>query len=183
MKSHNNKIKYIQTAAISIAILFSFTVKVLAADITIESVYYDLNKERTDRGLSSLSINPDLANAARLKSKDMINRHYFEHYAFGLTPWDFMKISGYNYLYAGENLAMDFATSEGMTKAWMNSPAHKENILNPDFKEVGIGVVKGTYTENGKAHETVMVTTMFGTQKPKILKVIDYLLGLIFPFR
>ena len=183
MKTENNKIKYIQISAISLAIIFSFTLKVFASDITNQNVLSGLNQERVARGLNPLVENADLDNAAKLKSKDMINRDYFEHYAYGLTPWNFMEISGYDYLYAGENLAMDFASTEGMVKAWMNSPAHKENILNSDFKEVGIGVVKGTYTEKGQDHETTMVTTMFGTQKPKILKIIDYIISIFVPFR
>jgi uncharacterized protein YkwD len=183
MKQTTHKIKYIRTAAISAIVLFSLTAKVFASDITSTNLFNALNKERSARGLTSLNINADLNNAANMKSRDMLNRDYFEHYAYGLTPWDFMKNSGYDYLYAGENLAMDFATTEGMVKAWMNSPAHKENILNPDFKEIGIGVVKGAYTEKNLTHESTVVTTMFGTEKPRFLKIIDHLIKLLFPFR
>lgn len=183
MNYTKNKIKYIQFTALAIAFSFAFAIKAFASDITSQNILNNLNAERTARGLQTLTINPELNNAATLKSKDMINRDYFEHYAHGMAPWDFMNLFGYDYLYAGENLAMDFATSEGMTKAWMNSPAHKENILNPDFSEIGIGVVKGAYTENGKTHDTTMVTTMFGTPKPQFLKVVDRVIRFLFPFR
>jgi uncharacterized protein YkwD len=183
MKNLNKKIKYIPAFLLAFALLFTLTAKAFASEINDENVFKQLNQERTARGLQALKENNDLTNAARLKSKDMVNRDYFEHYAFGLAPWDFMSISGYDYLYAGENLAMDFATSEGMVKAWMNSPAHKENILNPDFKEIGIGVVKGAYTEKNLTHESTVVTTMFGTEKPRFLKIIDHLIKLLFPFR
>ena len=103
----------------------------------------------------------------------MLNRNYFEHFAYGLTPWDFMKKANYNYLYAGENLAMNFQTSEGMVNAWMNSPLHRANILNPDYNEMGLGIVKGAYTENNKTQETIIVDNMFGRQKPVILDFFD----------
>lgn len=151
-----------------------FVSHAFASPINTPNVLDGINQQRTSRGLSKLAINPDLTNAANLKSKDMINRNYFEHFAFGMTPWDFIKNAGYNYLYAGENLAMDFNTSEGMVSAWMNSPAHRDNILNPDFQDAGIGIIKGEYTENGTVHSTTMVTNMFGRKKPIILKLFDY---------
>ena len=148
---------------------------VFASDINSDNILKLINQERTIRGIPTLKTNDELNQAASLKSKDMINRSYFDHYAFGLTPWDFIKNSGYDYLYAGENLAMDFNTSEGTVKAWMNSPAHRDNILNPDFTETGIGVVKGEYTEKGFGHSTTMISNMFGRQKPTILKAFDYI--------
>ncbi len=184
MNKNKNKIKYIQTAAIALLIVTSFAVKALASDITPSNVLTAINQERVMRGLPILSANTDLNNAATLKAKDMVNRHYFEHYAFGLAPWDFMRNQSYDYIYAGENLAMDFSTTEGMVKAWMNSPSHKENILNKDFREIGIGTVKGVYSEEeNKSHSTIMVSTMYGTQKPKILKIFDAIVKFIIPGR
>lgn len=184
MKNISTKIKYIPfQVLLSFALLFSVSAHVFASEITEQNLLKGINQERTSRGLQSLKINRDLDNAARLKAKDMINRDYFEHYAFGLSPWDFMSLSGYEYIYAGENLAMDFATSEGMIKAWMNSPAHRDNILSPEFKEIGVGTVKGAYTDKDKTHDTIMVSTMFGTPKPKIIKVIDYIINIFVPFR
>ena len=156
-------------------ILFCFVSTSLsfASPITSENLINLINQERTSRNIAPLSSNDELNNAADLKSNDMINRDYFDHYAFGLSPWDFISNSGYDYLYAGENLAMDFQTSEGMVNAWMNSTEHRENILNPNFTDIGIGVVKGEYTENDKTRDTVVVTNIFGRQKPPILKLID----------
>jgi uncharacterized protein YkwD len=155
-----------------VATTFSFTVA-FASPINEANLTNLINGERESRDLPLLNINNDLDNSATLKSKDMINRDYFDHYAFGLSPWDFIANGGYDYLYAGENLAMDFQTSEGMVKAWMNSPTHRDNILNPEYRDLGIGVVKGTYTENGTEKTTTIVTTMFGREKPPIVKWID----------
>lgn len=169
-------------AACSFVVLSSFLLvsHVYASAITPDNILNLLNQERTSRGIPKLVDNEELDNAASQKSKDMVNRDYFEHFAFGLTPWDFVKNSGYEYLYAGENLAMDFNTSEGMVNAWMNSPAHRDNILNPDFRDIGVGVVKGEFIENGSGRNTIMVTNMFGRKKPVILKVFDFITNNMF---
>ncbi|MBI3638379.1 CAP domain-containing protein, partial [Candidatus Wolfebacteria bacterium] len=61
--------------------------------------------------------------------------------------------------YAGENLAVNFFDSEDAVNAWMKSITHRENILNTNFKEIGIGVAKGNY--NGK--ESIFVVQLFGS--------------------
>jgi len=180
-KSKNSLRKTITGVTIATATLFVFSSQLaFASEINQENLIRLINQERNSRGIPSLKINSDLDAAASLKSKDMINRDYFEHYAFGLSPWDFISNSGYNYLYAGENLAMDFNTSEGIVNAWMNSPTHRDNILNPDFSDTGLGIVKGEYTEDGYIHETTMVSNMFGRKKPAIVKAFDYISKNIF---
>lgn len=166
-----------QKQLIAAGLLFGMTyfsaIPVYASEINSNNVLNQINEKRAESNLPKLKQNTDLSNAASLKAKDMINRSYFEHYAFGLAPWDFMKMSGYDYLYAGENLAMDFNTSEGIVNAWMSSPAHRANILDPEFTETGVGIIKGEYTENGITHETIMVDNMFGQKRPTILKIFD----------
>ena len=184
MKKATNQNSCVNTAtkvSISLAVAFLFSTQIaFASEINQDNLINLINQERNTRGIGSLKINADLNQAAGLKSKDMINRDYFDHYAYGLSPWDFISMSGYNYLYAGENLAMDFNTSEGIVKAWMNSPAHRDNILNPDFTDTGLGIVKGEYTENGYIHDTTMISNMFGREKPAIVKVFDYIARNIF---
>ena len=157
----------------SIFIVVANTKTAFASEISEDNVFRLINKEREYRGIPSLRENDELNQAAMKKSADMITRNYFEHYAFGLNPWDFIVDAGYDYLYAGENLAMDFDTSEGMVRSWMQSTTHRINILNPDFNETGIGVVKGEFTENDNIHTTYMVTNMFAREKPAILKLVD----------
>lgn len=177
MKNKNKKINRITVIALALlvagSVLFNSTIA-LASEITPENLAYLINIQRSYYGLKPLKIDTDLSRAASLKSRDMLNRDYFEHFAYGLAPWDFIRNAGYEYLYAGENLAMGFKTSEGTVKAWMNSPAHRANILNPDYEDMGVGVVKGTYTKtNGKTVETTMVTNMFGRKKPMIVEVFN----------
>lgn len=167
------KIKILLSIIVLSFVFVSSSQKALASDITVENVTYLLNKERIYHGLSPLNVDIDLNHAAKNKSKDMLNRNYFEHYAYNLTPWDFINNSGYKYLYAGENLAMDFETSEGMVGAWMKSPLHRKNILSEDFEDIGIGVVKGIYVENGQEKETTIVSNMFGRKKPVIVEIFN----------
>ena len=183
-KSYNTKLKIpldkilfniILTGFIAVG-FSAFTPKAEASEINVSNVLKDINDERVSHNLKPLYLNTNLDQAANLKSKDMINRDYFEHYAFGLTPWDFIKIQGYDFSVAGENLAMDFATSEGMVKAWMDSPDHRQNILNPRYEDIGIGVVKGTFTDGSDSHETIMVTNLFAKKKSKISIYLDTLL-------
>ena len=69
-------------------------------------------------------------------------------------------------MYAGENLAKGFRTAEGVHEAWMASPTHKENIMSPNYKDIGVAVVEGTLL--GK--ETTLVVQMFGNQTNQIYK-------------
>lgn len=174
MKSNNkSKLTITFTALLLAVFVVGYGHTARASDITPENVLYLINKERVYYGVEPFRLDPDLNTAATIKSRDMIGRDYFEHYNFGLTPWDFIRNQSYNYLYAGENLAMDFQTSEGAVNAWMNSTTHRQNILSPDFDDAGIGVVKGIYTEDGKTRETIMVTNMLGRKKPAIIEVLD----------
>jgi uncharacterized protein YkwD len=173
MKSDKNKIsqmvkKFWSVAALSLVAVFASISFVHASTITRENILASINKERVSKGLNELTLDVDLSRAAQTKSKDMLRRNYFDHYAFGLSPWDFMINAGYDYSAAGENLAMNFNTTEGMVSAWMNSASHRDNILSPDYKETGIGIVKGVYTENGISHETIIVSDMFGQRKSRL---------------
>lgn len=174
MKYNKNKKLISQITIVgmlSTVVIFSAT-PVFASQINKENVLFLLNHERIYYGLSPLKDDTELDSAATMKSKDMSNRNYFEHYAYGLTPWDFIHNAGYNYLYAGENLAMNFDTAEGMVNAWMDSPAHRANILNPDYTDTGLGIVKGA-TYSSAANEPVIVTNMFGRKKPAIVEAFN----------
>ncbi|MEK7062859.1 MAG: CAP domain-containing protein, partial [Patescibacteria group bacterium] len=124
------------------------------------AVLVDLaNKDRSEQKLAYLKINPKLEAAARLKAKDMAEKGYFAHYSpEGVSPWHWIKESDYNFIYAGENLAVNFDDSGAVNTAWMASPGHRANILNDKFTEIGIASQKGYY--NGR--ETTFVVQMFG---------------------
>jgi len=176
MSAHGRDLAYGGKVLGSIAAIvgiFIFSVNVaFASEITPENIVSAVNKEREVRNIQPLKVNSKLQNAAGNKSTDMIVRNYFEHYAYGLTPWQFIANQNYDYSVAGENLAMGFSSSEGVVNAWMNSPAHRANLLNSEFEEVGVGVVKGEYTENGNPTYTTMTTEMLAKPEPKISQIL-----------
>jgi uncharacterized protein YkwD len=127
----------------------------------IASVLADLaNADRSSNGVGALAYNETLAHAAQMKAQDMAARSYFAHNApDGTEPWHWFERAGYQFTHAGENLAVFFSDSVEVERAWMNSPTHRENIVNGNFTEVGIGLAEGIY--QGRA--TTFVVQMFGT--------------------
>lgn len=120
------------------------------------------NEERGRNNLSILAENPILVRAAQLKAEDMATKSYFAHTSpEGKTPWYWFNIVGYQYSYAGENLAVNFSDSQDVTQAWMNSPTHRANIVGRSYKEIGTGVATGTY----KGRESVFVAQVYGTPR------------------
>jgi uncharacterized protein YkwD len=98
-----------------------------------------LNQERTNRGLPALVRDPALDAVARQHSVEMLQRGYFAHDTpEGRTPFDRMTAGGISYMIAGENIALA-PTVTLAHQGLMDSPGHRENILRPEFKRVGIG--------------------------------------------
>jgi len=130
-----------------------------ATDIRLEQLLQSTNKVRIGRGLSELQLNSILSEAAAKKAQDMFANGYWAHTSpTGKTPWEFITGSGYVYSIAGENLAKNFMTSQGVVDAWMASPTHKDNLVKPGYKDVGFAIVNGVL--NGE--ETTLVVQMFG---------------------
>lgn len=124
------------------------------------------NNRRADNGVSALSLNQLLINAAQAKANDMVERDYWSHNTpDGQEPWVFVDNAGYKYLKAGENLAYGFLDSDSTVTGWMNSASHRANMLDTAFTEVGFGYANSSnYNESGP--ETVVVA-MYG--KPQAL--------------
>lgn len=117
------------------------------------------NTDRANENLPELVVNPLLEEAARMKAEHMAANGYFAHNSpDGLDPWYWIYRSGYSFVEAGENLAVNFTDSRDAQRAWMNSPGHRANIMNGGFTEVGIAAVPGVY----KGKNTVFVVQMFG---------------------
>jgi hypothetical protein len=130
-----------------------------ASNINTSDLLNYTNKTRGEAGLASLKINDRLSNAAQKKAQHMFSKGYWAHIApDGTEPWDFILGAGYDYVYAGENLAKNFSNSKDVVKAWYNSPSHKQNLLSKNYTDVGYAVVNGVL--NG--YETTLVVQMFG---------------------
>lgn len=145
----------------TIAIYINFPSNIFFADITKSALVSFINQARQSSGLQPLVENQKLDQAARLKAEDMVQKQYFSHTSpQGVSPWYWFKTIGYNYKYAGENLAVGFFDSEEVYDAWVNSPSHKANLLNLNYREVGTAVLDGFGSNN-----TVVVVQFFGQQK------------------
>ncbi|WP_413759111.1 CAP domain-containing protein [Streptomyces sp. MMBL 11-3] len=98
-----------------------------------------VNEERAKAGCSPVTASSSLAALAESFSKDMAARDFFDHTdPDGATPWDRAEAAGVSGL-GGENIARGQADAAAVMEAWMNSPGHRANILNCDFKTLGVG--------------------------------------------
>lgn len=124
-----------------------------------------INEERSLYGLEPLSFNATLNNAAIEHSKEMIEKDYFSHNSYDGTSFsERLSNAGYDLVCVGENIALRYPPNLiAAHKAFMNSPGHRANILNPDFNEVGIGIWVGEYS----GYSNVAVYTQdFGWSDP-----------------
>ncbi len=168
MDYFNQKIKINsqRTCILGFLALFLFLVllpasQAVASEISPKSVIQLVNKERFSQGLNVLTENSILDKAAQNKLSDMIEKNYFAHTSpAGLSPWHWIEKSGYDYQYAGENLAINFTNTEDQHKAWMASATHRKNILNSGYKEIGVAVAEGT----AEGHTSIITVQFFGTQ-------------------
>lgn len=132
----------------------------ITANIDQKTIIELTNKEREKKGLGPVSENDALDKAAQLKAQNMFEENYWAHFApSGKSPWDFILGSGYKFSYAGENLAKNFYNSADVVAAWMASPTHRDNLLNPKYQDIGIAVVEGVL--NGQ--KTTLVVQEFGS--------------------
>lgn len=133
----------------------------IAKSLTASEILGLVNHDRISHGLSELTLNPILNLAALAKAEDMLARDYFSHEApDGTQPWYWFKASGYNYTYAGENLAEGYTDPTDLEKSWMESPSHRANILSPFYSEVGLAVVN--------EHNTNIIVQFFGSKDNKV---------------
>jgi len=143
----------------------------------------DLNEGVTSTTISAsskqaLAMNPTLTAVARAHSQDMLNRDYFEHDTpEGLSPFDRMQAAGYIYRSAGENLTWRGTTGHLDEVSTANAQhqdlfvdvdypnrGHRVVMLNADYKEVGIGVIRGGFLQNGNNYDSLMTTQDYGTR-------------------
>ena len=100
-------------------------------------------------GLQPLLISDMISEACDRHGSDMGKYKFFDHYtqasdwfAKGASPWDRMAASGYNYnTYKGENIAAGYSTAEAVFQGWKNSSGHNANMLNGNFKVLGVSLV------------------------------------------
>lgn len=119
----------------------------------------DTNEEREAAGLGDLQLNDKLSQAAFLKAQNMFNEQYWAHVSpSGTQPWKWFGDAGYNYSYAGENLAKNYPTAQATIDAWMGSDSHRENVLKGEYEDVGFAVVDGQLD----GANTTLVVALYG---------------------
>jgi hypothetical protein len=132
-----------------------------ATSISVTSLFNLTNQQRENNGLPALTLNGQLNSAAQAKANHMFTNDYWAHVApDGTTPWVFINNAGYSYTTAGENLAKNFNTSNGVINGWMGSATHKANILSSGYKDVGFAAVNGVLL----GEETTLVVAMYGAK-------------------
>lgn len=140
------------------AVFFAFYA--LASETSKERIIELVNESRVQQGLPELKENTYLSGAAMDKANDMLKKDYFAHTSpEGIDPWHWIKKRGYDYKYAGENLAINYTDAEEEHEAWMKSATHRKNIMSPLYKEIGVAVLRGKI--DGK--ETILAVQFFGT--------------------
>jgi|SRR3989344_593218 len=128
------------------------------SSFTSQNLVLLLNQEREKNGLPPLQTNALLEKAADTKAKNMLENSYFAHTApDGTKPWDLIKSAGLEYLFAGENLAINYTNAYELIHDFMQSPTHRENLLSPLFSEIGIAIINGRY----QGQDATIVVQMF----------------------
>ena len=131
--------------AVTVGSLFlSYPQGAKVSSVVVNRVLELVNRDREAANLSVLTMNNTLAASALDKANDLVANDYFAHTSLdGKRPWDWINRDQYQYLFVGENLAMNFTTAESVHQALMDSPTHKANILNERYIDAGIAMVSG----------------------------------------
>lgn len=106
-----------------------------------EQVLVLVNQERAKAKLNPLSLNSSLQSSAQSYSSQMATRNFFSHTApdGGTFQQRIIKAGYSNYRWIAENIAAGQSTASEVMRGWMNSTGHRNNILNPNAKEIGVG--------------------------------------------
>lgn len=130
--------------------------------VTKDGVVVWTNIARMDEGLNTVLTNSQLDQVANIRLTDMINQGYFDHYSpTGQGVAEAAIQAGYQYHIIGENLARGFFTSDqDLVDAWLQSPDHRQNILESRFRHIGVAVGK---LPNGEW----LAVQIFGSPRPQ----------------
>jgi uncharacterized protein YkwD len=141
-----------------IAILFAASSAASAAEITAETVLAEMNVHRATAGLPPLRHDERLLRAADSRMRDMEELSYWAHVGpDGRSPFMTIRPQGYEFQYAGENLAAGFETAELLVQSWMESKGHRANVLSPLYQDCGVAVIDGATTGRSTGRSVVVL--------------------------
>lgn len=153
-------------AGVTVFLFFTYPTPAEMSRIIASKMIELTNIARRKNNIHELRVNEVLTASAFQKGQDMIERDYFAHDTpEGKKPWEWINKSQYDYVYAGENLAMDFSSAEMIQEAFMRSPTHRRNILNPNFRDIGVAVVTGEMF----GRQVDLLVEFFGTRREEYL--------------
>lgn len=115
------------------------------------------NAERKKKNIAALKKNEILTKIAETKGRAILEKQIFKHNFNNRVFSDWIKDEDYEYAYAGENLAIDFASNESLLRAWMDSESHRKNILNKRFTEIGVAIIEGEF----RGENTIIIVQIF----------------------
>lgn len=132
-----------------------------ATAMSIDGLVNETNQRRDAQHETPLQLSAQLTKAAQAKAQDMVERNYWSHNTpDGHAPWEFINNAGYSYKKAGENLAYGFQDEKNVVSGWMNSPGHRDNMLDVNYREVGFGFAESkNYVDSGPS---TVVVAMYG---------------------
>jgi len=118
-----------------------------------------INNQRAENNAKNLWYSEALGEIATIRAYDMLNRNYFSHYTpEGTTVFDLLRANNIKYRSAGENLARgypsEYVTPENVINAILNSPSHRNNLLEKRYSKIGVGI-----EVQGKEKVVVLVFT------------------------
>jgi len=143
-----------------VLLLLLLALPLSAAEITRNAVLEAMNSYRADKGLPPLKFDARLQKAADDRMRDMEEQEYWAHESpDGRSPFTWVRSEGYDFEFAGENLAAGFETTEIMVASWMESPGHRANIMSPLYADCAIAIIDGS-TRGRAAGKSVVV--LFG---------------------
>lgn len=143
---------------VALSFLVLITSKVYSQKVLLDKtkVLQQINQKRTDGCMCGtvyyppvqpLKWNDTLAKVAYKHSLDMVQRNYYSHYSLeGKTVNDRTIALGYKGRRVGENIAEGYESTDEVMTAWFESIDHCANMMHPDFKEIGVGVVAEMWT-------------------------------------
>ncbi len=133
--------------------------------LTKENIIWQTNYERVKNGREPLTTDELLVNSAREKNTDMLTYQYFDHSRRTTPPVGFdtfIDNQNYEFIKIGENLAKgDFSTSVEVVSAWMRSPSHRRNILDPIYHDIGVHIKNGVMDDRN----VTLITQHLGDPK------------------
>lgn len=133
----------------------------VAGALTRDGIIGETNARRVESGFTLLTGDARLDAAAQAKVDDMFKRQFFEHVSpTGESASTLVTQAGYTFFLVGENLALgNYKDDQDVVMAWMNSQGHRENILRPEFSQIGVGIGEGEF----EGEKTWLAVQIFAT--------------------